>query len=101
MTVHLSMAYLFMLVSITLTSMQGHSRSAKAKIQHLNYLEKPSKQQALILLDTTVVQFLGGLGIENVNMAGPCYSMLHDSKTTTNNDDDDDDDTLQISKNKQ
>ena len=34
MTVHLCMAYVLMLVSMTLTLMQGHSRSAKAQNRH-------------------------------------------------------------------
>ena len=55
MTVDLCMSYLLMLVSMTLTLMQGHSGSAKAKIQYWFILK--TKQAKSIKLATTVGHF--------------------------------------------
>ena len=68
-TVDLCMTYLLMLVSMILTLTQGHSGSAKAKINsRLNYLNEVSNLTS-IKLATTVGHFLGDLDVLNVYMA--------------------------------
>ena len=69
MTVDFCMAY--MLMSITLTLMQGHSGSAKAKNRH--WIISTTKQAISIKLAPMVglFFFLGDLDFENVYMAWP------------------------------
>ena len=54
MLVDLHIAYMLMLVSITLTLMPGHSGSAKAKQIHVECSRQLSKQQLSIKLVTTL-----------------------------------------------
>ena len=65
------MAYLLMLISMTLTLMQGHSGLAKANIQCLIILT--TKQATHIKLATKVGQFLCELDFENVYMGWPLF----------------------------
>ena len=64
MTVDLCMAYLLVLILMTLTLVQGHSGSANANKSALNYLE--NKQATSITLATTVGHYLRDLEFENV-----------------------------------
>ena len=50
MTVDLCMAYMLMLVSTTLTLMQGYSGSAEETIQLLNYLDKAASNEHILYL---------------------------------------------------
>ena len=75
MTVDLFMAYLLMLVSMTLTLMQGHSGSTKANIQC--WIISTAKQATSITLATTVghCSFVD-LDFENVGN-GSTSSVFH------------------------
>ena len=76
MTVYLWMPYMLMLVSITLTMMQGHSGSAKAKNQRC--MLSATKQAIRIKLSTTVglFFFLRDFDLSNVYMACPTWFLL-------------------------
>ena len=63
MSVDLCMAYMPMLVSMTLTLMQGHNGSAKATIIWT------TKQAISITLATTLGHVLHDLDFENIHMA--------------------------------
>ena len=70
MTVDLSMAYLLMLVPMTLTLTQGHNGSANANIQ--SWIISTTKQATSINLATTVAHFaLRELDFKDVHMAWP------------------------------
>ena len=56
------MPFMLMLVSMTLTLVQGHSGLAKAKHQH--YMLSVTKQAIRIKLTTTVGHLLGDLDLD-------------------------------------
>ena len=72
MTVDLWMPYLLMLVSMTLTLMQGHSGSAKAKNQRC--MLSATKQAISIELATTVGHFLLDLDLDFANVYMDCLT---------------------------
>ena len=75
MTVDLFMAYVLMLVSMTLTLMQGHNGSAKAKSKR--WIISTIKQAIRIKLATTVcLFFLYDLDFENVYTPWPACILL-------------------------
>ena len=70
------MPYMLMLVAMTLDSMQGHSRSAKAN--HQRCMLSATKQTLSIKLSTTVGHFLCDLDLDfaNVYMACPSWCVF-------------------------
>ena len=89
MTVDVFMAYLLMLVSMTLALMHVHSGSAKANIH--GCICSTTKQSTSIKLATLVGPFLRDLGFANVYMAWPsCFFYIlletnEEQKVTVNN----------------
>ena len=79
MSVDWRMAYMLMLVSMTLPLMQGHSGLAKAKDQR--WIISTNKHAISTKLATTVGHFLRDLHFENVDIAWPtCYYLFSYSK---------------------